>query len=370
MRITRSVVLLCLFAAVYATSTSQQRYLYIYDHASMTTDSMPITEATAWLTVATPWSAGAMLGRSDLPQQLPPPTDMVGSMSRMRPAREFTNVAHYPARTVGSLRIMRDGIPQPSCSASLVGPRWVITSAHCLYEIEQNPMHRHWDYRFYPAWDDSSSQTIVPFARVIRTYTVRVPQKSPLENDIALLELDVPIGRELGWLGMLSFPDPEFVQNIVAHRLSYPAYSDILDPTRVYDGDTMWYRYGAVQHLDGMLYTDGAVGIPGESGSAVIIPHDGGYAATAVLQYAYGMGSRQPDSTTFETFARIIMPTIASVGDGQGAGTSLENEPGTVQLFNMQGEIVVHDRTLPSGVYLEVTTSRGHHTTRKISILR
>lgn len=370
MHTTSKLVLLMVIVASAATVHAQQRYLYIYDHASMSTDSMPVNEVPTWFAVSTPWNVGRMTGRTDLPTQMPSTDEMVGTMSKMRPAREFTNVAHYPARTVGSLRIMRDGIPRPSCSATLVGPKWVLTASHCLYEVENAPRHFFWDYRFYPAWDDSSSQTLVHFSRVIRTYTVRVPGDSPIENDVALLELDEPIGDELGWLGMMTFPNDDVVENAIAHRLSYPAYFDVIDPARYYDGDTLWYRYGSVVKQQHTLHTEGAMGIPGESGSSVILSHSGGYAAAAVLQYASSMASQQLDSTTFETFARLVLPTIASVADGQGAGTPFTNNESEVQRYTMQGELVSSETMLHSGVYLEVTTLNGNRTTRLINVVR
>lgn len=91
------------------------------------------------------------------------------------------------------------------CSASLVGPRTVVTSGRCLYDHDrEEPWFT--DLVFYPG---VNGEDVLPFGSY-EYENAHVPTAfienfdggyaSVWENDIGLVELVAPIGDDLGWL--------------------------------------------------------------------------------------------------------------------------------------------------------------------------
>lgn len=84
----------------------------------------------------------------------------------------------------------------------------------------------------------------------------------------------------------------------------------------MFNSDTLIYRYGEVQSDGYAVYSNNVVGTPGESGSSLLIPYDGGYASVGVLSFGMHMYTRIIDSTTFATFSDIMRGIIASTKNG------------------------------------------------------
>lgn len=274
-----------------------------------------------WAPGAAPLAATQGAPGSDAGERLAlpdaaPPLPMRGSrFSPLMRARDLFDIGLYPARAVAKLyRLDADGNRQgTACTAQFVGPRHLLTAAHCL--VDRTIGRPHPGFEIALRHDGGEDQGVLPVtaawapAGELTQRPSIIQATGPIDwaadcRDVALIEVPEPAGARLGWLGMASRADPD----AVLHRFSYPNESsaarlerDLADgnwPDNVrehlerslanarrnepdFSPTNLYYEYGPADQVhEEALSQRTATVLPGRSGSALI---DDGAAVLGIL---------------------------------------------------------------------------------------
>ena len=142
----------------------------------------------------------------------------------------------------------------------------------------------------------------------------------PIQNykDIALLELAEPIGQDLGWIGMAFTTDVELFAENVFHKFTYPATPSPLDSTLIYNGDTLYhiatpFAWTVPSGSGFAVGVEGWFGVPGESGSGLLLAQNGTAQVYGVQSTAGNIRHSVLDPGTYEQFRRVMALPAAEI---------------------------------------------------------
>jgi V8-like Glu-specific endopeptidase len=146
---------------------------------------------------------------------------VIGADDRIR----VQNSTNYPFRVFGQLIVHNH-----RCSATLVGPRTVITAAHCLYWHEDGGVWAY-DITFYPGANGANNfpykgyeyaSASIPFG-YIDSFDGEYYRDLPW--DLAVITLKEAAGERLGWLGIQANDGWDFLAYNVGYPGDKPVYT-------------------------------------------------------------------------------------------------------------------------------------------------
>jgi len=199
---------------------TQSFTVVVRDHLLETSSEVVLT-AKLWDS-----SAGAWTGTRPSLDGLPTPDPWVenGVIKYRKPLSPIVATVGWPGRIAARL----DAFGHQRCSASLIGPKFALTAAHCIHgETLDLPIDQGWvsDSMFLrPGYNLGQSISGFDQVRVVKSWMARtkfenVPRYAG-DDEWAILELEKDVGTELGWARVTPINYAKPYQWI--HMLGYP----------------------------------------------------------------------------------------------------------------------------------------------------
>ncbi len=261
----------------------------VYDLATNTKsviNPIPVTSSTSQ---HTGFSYGSIAGTQSLPTTTPSSNLIPNTIfTKISKTSGTFNVQQFPARTVVKIITYKGGV-SGTLSGMLVSDCFVLTAGHIILNSNANPI-RNFSFdsiKILPAFDNGTLPIGISSAWVEKIYLLDSYFNPTISSrDIALLKINQPLGKLLGYTGIGFFKDSVSTKTKLFHKFSYPTGYDPLNPALMYNGDTMYYNYGRITYQNQWLALQGGAAIPGQSGSTFLHFDGTDYFNVGTLSYS------------------------------------------------------------------------------------
>lgn len=316
LRLTALVVFILLSANLFAQSDTVVAY-DAKEHKVLKYYSVPFDTSKGFDN--TGYNFGTEAGFTELNLEKPLKTPRYSGFTDIVPAHQFFRVTDYPVRTAVKIYRYINGSLFQQCSGTLVGRNLVLTASHCLCNPDSIYYYVDNDYLdslyVIPAFDNKQTNGDFGGSVSKKYYIPQNGFKNFWGSDIAIIELDEPIGEKTGWIGIGYSSDESFFRRSVFHKFSYPGTRSWEDTTRIYDGDTLYYNYGTLNVVNTKELGYGIIGIPGQSGSSLFYTDNKVYYALGVMNRSANSIHKRIDNRLFYSFKSIIEVGASEVND-------------------------------------------------------
>jgi len=225
-------------------------------------------------------------------------------------AKDHYSMENYPVSTTIKLFKTTGDQLRDQCTGTMVSPRHVLTSAHCLLEPYTSNVVVD-DLVVFAGYDVSMDSLNHIKAKVRNAYFIDNWNIGE-GDDQALLELDENLGFYTGWVSFGYNNDDEFFKSRNFHKFSYPTYRTPFNRFP-FNGDTLYYSYGSIDYVaDDFLGVIGHLqGAGGESGSSILYTNNEDvYTSYGVLTWVGYYNHSRFNAERYHAMESIISKSI------------------------------------------------------------
>ncbi len=265
----------------------------------------------------TGWSLGESISSVQLSTEPPENPFPNAGFAPLVPAHSLFNISDYPICTSVKLLYYRNDSLQQLCSGTMVSANLVLTSAHCIYSYAYHPGSQTFadSVLAAPAYDAAMFHPLFGSSVSKKFYILKTCYDGEVIDDVALIELNEPLGLQTGWIGIAFNSDSDYFKDRVFHKLSYPGVAALDDSTKVYNGDTLYYSYGRLDLIEADFLGFNILGIPGQSGSSLFYTDNHVYYSFGTASWAGQSRHSRLDQGMFYAFGEVIASTTAGFSD-------------------------------------------------------